>query len=413
MSTNLRKQFDDHPSAILETTNPTIVLLSLNVTDADSVKDLMSRVEGRARDEYALSALKIGILSLRHASGQFDTAAMQREGNRFLQEFEQQLASSRSQITDGVAGILKEYFDPCNGRFQERVERLIQRDGELEQVLRRQFGSPGSELAKTLSAHVGENSALMRLLDPDESNSLVHLLQRAAEEAFESEREQILDEFSLDNKESALSRMVEELTSNNGQLAGSLTTKINEAIKEFSLDKDDSALSRLVRRVEATQRTITDEFSLDNKDSALNRISGLLGAATDAINNNLSLDKEGSALARLRKEFIAILSRHQEQNTSFQRDVTCALEAMKARREESLRSTTHGKDFEDLVVQFVHREAEKAGDIVTATGNDTGLIKSCKVGDATVELGPDCVAHGAKFVVEAKEHSSYDINKGP
>jgi hypothetical protein len=140
-------------------------------------------------------------------------------------------------------------------------------------------------------------------------------------------------------------------------------------------------------------------------------MSSLLHQTTDAINNNLTLDKEGSALARLKRELVEILKSHEERTALFQNDVKSALEAMKARREESLRSTTHGKDFEELVVDFVQREAEKAGDIATATGNETGAIKSCKVGDATVELGPDCIAQGAKFVVEAKEHASYDINK--
>ena len=137
----------------------------------------------------------------------------------------------------------------------------------------------------------------------------------------------------------------------------------------------------------------------------------LLNDATEAIHSNLTLDNEGSALARLKRELVEILKGHQEQATSFQKDVTSALEAMKARREESLRSTTHGRQFEDVVVEFVQHEAEKAGDIATATGNSTGAIKNCKVGDATVELGPDCVAEGTSFVVEAKEHASYDINK--
>src|SRR5688572_25406315 len=146
--------------------------------------------------------------------------------------------------------------------------------------------------------------------------------------------------------------MVTQLTENNGRLTGDLSSKIDEAIKEFSLDKDDSALSRLVRKVEAAQRTITDEFSLDNEGSALNRMSNLLGEATDAINNNLSLDKEGSALGRLRREVVEILDRHEAQATTFQRDLTNAPEAMKARREESLRSTAHGKEFQDVVFEF-------------------------------------------------------------
>src|SRR5439155_3921736 len=130
------------------------------------------RREGRERDEYALSALKIGVLSLRHAIGQIDVEAVRREGDRLLTELDQALENSRAQLNGNLSAVLKEYFDPTSGRFQERLERLIRRDGELEQLLRRQIGSDGSELAKTLADHLGENSAIMKLLDPNESDSL-------------------------------------------------------------------------------------------------------------------------------------------------------------------------------------------------------------------------------------------------
>jgi len=412
MKTTVEQSIKDAALASLLTSElPHSLDLNLMVTDVEAVKELVLRREGRERDEYALSALKIGVLSLRHAIGQIDVEAVRREGDRLMTELEQALENSRVQINGNLSAVLKEYFDPGSGRFQERLERLIRRDGELEQLLRRQIGSDGSELAKTLADHLGENSAIMKLLDPNESDSLAQTIRRSAEEALESERERILAEFSLDNKESALSRMVAELTDNNGRLTGDLTSKIDEAIKEFSLDKEDSALSRLVRRVEAAQRTITDEFSLDNEGSALNRMSNLLGEATDAINNNLSLDKEGSALGRLRREVVEILERHEAQATSFQREVTCTLEAMKARREESLRSTAHGQEFQDVVFEFAQREAERAGDLATCTGNTTGAIKNCKKGDALIELGPECAAAGESFVIEAKEDATYDLNK--
>jgi len=412
MNTTVEQSFRDAALASLVTTElPHSLDLNLVVTDTDSVKELVLRREGRERDEYALSALKIGVLSLRHATGQIDVEAVRSEGDRLITEFDQALENSRVQLNGNLSAVLKEYFDPSSGRFQERLERLIRRDGELEQLLRRQIGSDGSELVKTLSEHLGEDSPIMRLLDPNESYSLVQVIRQTAEEALESERERILAEFSLDSKDSALSRMVAELTDNNGRLTGHLANKIDEAIKEFSLDKDDSALSRLVRRVEAAQRTITDEFSLDNEGSALNRISSLLSEATDAINDNLSLDKEGSGLARIRREFVEILSRHEQQNASFQRDVTSTLEAMKARREESYRSTAHGREFQDVVFEFSQREAERAGDLAICTGNTTGAIKHCKIGDSVFELGPDCTAAGEKFVIEAKEDASYDLAK--
>jgi hypothetical protein len=390
---------------------PEAVHIDIFVTDSDSVRELAIRQKGRERDEYTLCALRIGILSLKHARGQIDADAVKREGDRLLEDLGNSFESYRSLLHENVTTVLKEYFDPNNGRFQERLERLVRKDGDLEQLLRRQIGVDGSELAKTLAAHVGENSPIMNLLDPEESTGLVQAVRNSAEEVLQAEREIILAEFSLDNKESALNRMISELTEENGRLTGDLTKKVDEVVKEFSLDEEDSALSRLVRKVETAQRTITNEFSLDNDGSALSRMSALLSDATDAIHINLTLDDEDSALARLKRELVEILKGHQEQATFFQREMTSALDVMKARREESLRSTAHGRQFEEVVVEFVQHEAERAGDIATATGNTTGAIKNCKVGDATVELGPDCVAEGTKFVVEAKEHASYDIGK--
>ena len=75
----------------------------------------------------------------------------------------------------------------------------------------------------------------------------------------------MLREFSLDNKDGALARMIGELTNNHGQLTEALEKKIDAVVDEFSLDKEDSASSRLVRNVDRAQSTITREFSLDDE----------------------------------------------------------------------------------------------------------------------------------------------------
>jgi hypothetical protein len=363
---------------------PRSIYLEMNVTDSDSVREIVERKPGRDRDEYALGALRVGLLSLKHARGQVDVDAVRREGDRILGDLGSTLNSYRSQLTQGVTDVLKDYFDPTSGRFQERVERLIRKDGELEQLLRRQVGSDGSEMALSLARHVGENSPIMNVLDPVRSGGVVDAIRQSAEQVLQAESEQILAEFSLDNKDGAMCRMIAELTQQNGQFTGDLTNKIDEVVKEFSLDKSDSALSRLVGKVESAQRTISNEFSLDNSESAL---------------------------ARLKNELVGILTQQNEQNAVFQRDVTSALEAMKARREESLRSTAHGNDFECALIEILSQEIAKAGDILSATGTTTGFIKNCKVGDAVVELGPDCVANGVKFVIEAKESAACDLSK--
>ena len=45
------------------------------------------------------------------------------------------------------------------------------------------------------------------------------------------------------------------------------------------------------------------------------------------------------------------------------------------------------------------------------TGNTTGSIRNCKVGDAVITLGDDSAAPGANIVIEAKEDASYDLRK--
>jgi hypothetical protein len=385
--------------------------LRLNISDSDSVSELLFRPEGRDRDDYALAALRIGLLSLKHARGQVDADLVKHEGEKLIKELSGALENHRKQVNDNISTTLREYFDPKSGRFQERVDRLIQKDGELEQLLHRQIGGNDSELAKTLTAHVGGDSSLMKILDPAESHGLVHALSTTVKEIIEKESKGILTEFSLDNKQSALSRLVSEISVDSGRLKSDLAGQVEKMVEEFSLDKEDSALSRLVKKVEEAQETISKEFSLDDEESAFSQMKGLLQKATDAINTNLTLDAESSGLARLRRELVDILSRHENRANSFQVEVTAALESMKARRQEALRSTTHGRDFEDVTVEFVQREAQNSNDIPSATGATTGNIKWSKVGDAVVELGPECAAAGEKFVVEAKEDATYDISK--
>jgi len=380
-------EFEENDVAMcseVSSVSSTTVHLELDVNDPESVREILGKKVGRERTEYSLNALTVGLLSLRHARGQVDADAVRREGERILGDLGTSLESYRAKITEGLGSVLKDYFDPKSGSFQQRVERLIQKEGDLEQVLRRQVGAEGSELAAALASHVGANSPIMNVLDPTQTGGIVNAIRISAEEALKLESERILSEFSLNNKSGAMSRMIAELTENNGKLTGDLSNRINDAIAEFSLDKEDSALSRLMRNVDKAQKTITNEFSLDNS---------------------------GSSLARLRQELLSVFEKQNEINSRFQSDVTSALESMKARRQESLRSTRHGNDFESAVVEFVTLDAQRACDIARSTGSTTGLIKNCRVGDAVIELGPDCMAAGVKYVVEAKESASCDIGK--
>lgn len=389
--------------------NPQSVVLELRVSDYDSVVELLQKSEGRERAEYALIALRIGLLSLKHARGQIDADLVRHEGERLLLDLNHTLEQSRSEIHTSLTTTLKEYFDPKSGRFQERVDRLIKQDGELEQLLHRQIGTDGSELAATLAAHIGENSPLMKLINPDESDGLVSSIRSTIEGVLNTESQRILSEFSLDNEQGALRRLVSELTEESGKLKKGLAEEVGHVVSEFSLDREDSALSRLVRRVEVAEETITKEFSLDEQGSALSRLSAVVNGAKDAIDANLTLDSDKSSLSRLKRELVTILDRHQEKVESFHTSVKAALEGMTAQRQEAARSTRHGDTFEDVAAEFIVREAQRGNDLPSRTGNTTGSVRCCKIGDLVVELGAECAAAGERFVVETKENKSYTL----
>ncbi len=390
---------------------PHSVSLELTVYDPDTIAELSLYVDRDAREQFVLKALRIGILALRQARGQIDAELVRRESERLLETLQSRLNEHSNLVHERLTSILKDYFDPKDGRFPERVDRLVKQDGELETVLRRQIGNEDSQLCKTLTAHFGQESPLMQLLSPDQSQGLMAALQQTLDSQLATQREHVLKQFSLDNKDGALSRFIRELTDRQGQLSEKLHRKIDEVVKEFSLDNEESALSRLVRNVDRAQRTITREFSLDEETSALSRLKKMLENTNNAIHNHLSLDDESSPLARLKRELLVLLNEHREINQKFQEEVKGTLQAMAARRQESKRSTRHGLEFEDALFALVQYESQRIGDIATRTGNTTGQIKNCKVGDCVIELGPDSVAAKATIVVEAKEKESYNLAK--
>ena len=378
-------QHQDYPTSpqpTPPTAPPTGLRLDLLIDDPETMAALASYPEGRDRNRFARTALRIGIIALKQAQGRIDTESVKNEGERLVREMETRLDDYRRQTEALLTSTLKDYFDPQNGRFNERVERLVRQDGELEQLMRAQVEQAEKSLAETLTRHVGEDSALMQQLSPDESNRFLAALRGHVEETLSTQANAILREFSLDNSEGALARLVRELKEGHGVAAEGLQKRIGEVVQEFSLDNEQSALSRLVRRVEQAQKQINAEFSLDDQNSAL---------------------------ARMKRELTQMIEAQNSAAQQFQTQVVGALEAMRAKKTAEAASTTHGHDFQQAGFEVLQALATQAGDIAEDTGNTTGLLARSKVGDAIVTLGPDNAAAGARIAVEFKEAANYTL----
>jgi len=366
----------------MESTTTADLILELNITDSEVIAELEQFADATERDEFAMKALKIGVLALKQARGQIDADMVRREGERLMVDLKSRLDQHEQLLNERMGSVLKEYFDPQDGRFSERVQKLLEEDGDIERTLKKQIAGDDSALSRTLLSHFGDDSKLMKMLNPEQSQGLLALMRETLDEKLLSQRQHVLMQFSLDEESSALSRLVKELKENHGQLSEDLEGKIDEVAKQFSLDEENSALSRLVKNVDEAQKTITKEFSLDD-------------------------DK--SSLARLQKTLTETLNQQQEANQKFQEEVKEALSAMKARKEEAARSTRHGISFEETLFEVIQKETQRQGDIAEHTGNTTGLIRNNKKGDAVIELSPESAAPGEKIVIEAKEDKSYDL----
>lgn len=383
--------------------------LQLIVTDPEVCAELRAHESEHERNRYALAALRIGVHAMRQATGVIDARSVRDEVAEMLTSLRDVLAEHSVQCTGGISNSLKSYFDPESGQFTQRLDRLVKRDGELDELLNRHLSEDSSTVAQTLAAHVGQQSPLFKMLSPEQANGLLASLKEVIGLALKSQRDQIVGNFSLDDKSSALSRLLSEVTDANGKLRKGLAEDVAEVRNEFSLDNEEGALARLVNRVEKAQQQISDQFSQDNEDSAMSRMAKLLETVNGTVKGNLTLDDETSPLSLLRRQLLEVIRQIEKSNNQFHTEIRETVAALKARKKEKARGTRHGDDFQDAVGEFLEFDANNRGDICENTTNKVGRIPRTKTGDFVVTMGPEAAAAGGSIVIEAKQEQGYDL----
>ena len=61
------------------------VELILQINDSDLCSELAAYPEGQEREEFAISAMRIGVIALRQAQGRIDADRVRQEGERFVE----------------------------------------------------------------------------------------------------------------------------------------------------------------------------------------------------------------------------------------------------------------------------------------------------------------------------------------
>ena len=380
--------------------------ITLCITDPEVVGELEQRDEGPAREVFAKQALRIGVLALRQASGALDVQTIQREGDRMLASVREALSAHTTQTTSVLGRLLGGYLDPASGSLPQRLESLTKRDGEIESLLAKHLDGDRSTVAQTLARQVGEQSAIFKLLSPTQAGGLVATLSTAIEDALRVQRDEVLQQFSLDRPDSALSRLVGDIAVANGKLHGELAGDIVAVASALSLDNEQGPLSRFVVRVEKAQRSILDEFSLDREGSAIRRLSGVLDDTRATVEKSLTLDDKSSPLSRIREELMGAVSAFTESSARFQSDMRSTLDTFRVRREEAARSSLHGHTFEYAAEEVLQLEARRCGDVCERLAGTPGT-EGRKTGDYVITMGPESAVPDARIVVECKADKGY------
>lgn len=393
------------------TSLPAELSFEIHLRRPETIAHLLRFTDLRTRHDEAVAALEVGLEALDRARGQVDAVAVRDEVDRLLLTLQAELSQHAAQVPNRIGHILGQYFHPESGQLEARLRKLLAADGDLERVLQRAVAGDGSQLARTLDAHVGPRSPLMQLLDPKAGAGLANTVAELVDHRLHAQRRALLHEFSLDNDEGALRRLVRAIESRHGKLEQSIETNLAAIVREFSLDEQDSALNRLVQRVEQAQQTIAQELSLQNEASALAQMRTELRATQGAVRRQLTLDDPESPMSQLLLQVRGILDGHHKEHLDVQREIVARVASLEAKRKAAKRGTEHGHTFEGAVCAFVTERATAAGDIAINTSNKPGLCNSSRKGDLVVELGPESPAAGARIVVEAKEQAGVDLAK--
>ena len=373
------------PDKITETAVSEPLELHLRVDDLETLHAL-SQCEGDEElQRFALAALKFGSRILREASGAIDRDTIRKEGSGIVEQLQKVMQEGSRDSLQSVSEEFRRFLDPESGILQQRLERLVAGDGsELNQVMSRHLEKESQLLGQLLEQHVGESSELLKILSPDQKDGLISQFQGQFQTTLGEQSQHILEQFSLDQKDSALNRLVKSITDSNGTLKAELSGDVDRMKAEFSLDNKESALSRIVEHLQKNE---------------------------ESISHNLTLDREDSPMARMRREFIDILEKESDKNQSFRAEVLTHLEAKNVRKDEASRSTHQGWTFEDQVNDHIERKSQEKGEYFEATGMSTGRKGSKKVGDGVITLGPDTRAPEARIVIEAKKAKNYTLKK--
>jgi hypothetical protein len=199
--------------------------LTLVVTDPNVLGYLAKFRDEELQCEKALEALNVGVIAILSASPTLDTQVVQVKFSEVEGRMREQLGEFQKKVTDDLC----RYFAAQDGVVPRSIDGIFGEKGVLTRTFQNFFDPTEGKLCRLMQTHIGPQSNFGKALDPQNKQGIIALIEARVQELVEAKLDEVLQQFSLDEDGSAMSRLHAMLSAFFGQLNQSLGIKTGTA----------------------------------------------------------------------------------------------------------------------------------------------------------------------------------------
>lgn len=389
----MKNTMQTHQVEITVITTAEEVAADLRDRRSDTIH-LFGDLDEAQRDQLAGDAWTIGLRALHNAHRAAQESKLKDVGATLLADIDRQLHAHVERHQATIGAVLERFFDPTDGQVSQRLAAFVDDHGVLARLLERYLGPQNSVLVEALARQVGETSPLFKKLSPTDSTGLVKILEvqlRGVMGESHAELVRALDPLAEDG---AVARFLRSLSQELKGADEDRQKQLATALAALDANDEDSLLSRLVRETHHARQAV---LAAVNPDSPASPMAMLKTSITKL------LQEQAVAQADVAR-------RQEERQTTFEKEVREALTRIEFKRNQDLKTTRGGFDFEDAVAAFVRAATQGAPCVFDVTGATPGVGR-CKKGDAVLRFTAESAFANAGVVFEAKRDSSYTVQR--
>jgi hypothetical protein len=195
--------------------------LTLTITDRNVLAYLAHFDDEETQCEKALEAMKVGVIAIQSASPTLDTQVVQAKFSEIESRMREQLAEFKEKVEEELC----RYFEDQQGVVPRSIDGVFGDKGALTRTFQNFFDPTDGKLSRLMQGQIGPQSNFGKALDPQNKQGVVALIEARVHELVEAKLDEVLQQFSLDEDGSAMSRLKGMLFSFFQQLNESLGIK--------------------------------------------------------------------------------------------------------------------------------------------------------------------------------------------